>query len=190
MKKRNWIILVIIFICLDIVIFYTIYPSSPAGNISSTLEQEKNETQTPEKTPKITLPWSSEGSPEESGGESGGSEGISGGGSEGTKNKTKVKVNYTLNIDSSPPNLKVITNYSVNNVILNIENETPYSVEIEQDTFACIILSQISGSGIISYEVDGKTCEPSLCLGFIGCSIFMNAPHSAMVYYKPTNVTG
>jgi len=194
MKKRHWIILIIIFICFDLIVFYILYSSSPVQNIPGVSpEQEKNETQTPWKFPKITFPWSSEGSEGEGAGGSGGGEGGegSGGGGGGSEEpEPKIKVNYTLSIDSLPPALRVLTNYSVNDVILNVEQESPYLVEIESDTFACILLTQVSGSGVISYEVDNNTCEPSLCLGFMGCSIYMNMPHSSMVRFTPANVTG
>ena len=68
---------------------------------------------------------------------------------------------------------------------MNIENTTPYSVEIESNTIACVLLTQVSISGTIRWELDGKDCEPSMCLGFIGCSILMDKPHTAVVYYTP-----
>ena len=110
-----------------------------------------------------------------------------GGGSEDigySSNVTKEKVNYTLNIESLPEGLQVLANSSMNNNYSTYQNNTPYSVEVESDTVACVLLTtSIKSGSVVWWEIDGEDCPASLCAGFTGCSMYMDRSHSVVVYY-------
>ena len=68
---------------------------------------------------------------------------------------------------------------------LVVSNNTQYSVEIESGTAPCVLLTSTVKSGsVIKWELDGEECAPYLCSGFIGCSMLMDGPHTAVVFYS------
>jgi hypothetical protein len=179
MKKRYWVILLVVFICLDIIIFYIFSPSSLQNIISPSPEQQEgNETQNPWRFPKITFPWSSE---EPSGGAggaggTGGEGGAEGTGGEGTELPV-IKNNYTLFVNSTH-NLEVLVTYTVNNIVFNETISLPFSLEVQEDAYAC--LSETTGSGTIRWLMENEIdCPFSDCAGNpYGCSILMDRNHS------------
>jgi len=188
MKKRHLSILLIIPILAVIIIFYYLTLPSPFIPFSNLEESQIQENRTPVSS-SSSLPEQTGETPTTGGGAEGGGEGEEtgeggeGGGGSGPPSNYTPKINYTLNIDSFPSGLEVLTNYSIDNVILNIRDISPYSVEIESDTVACVLLTTKVTGGIIRWELDSEDCEPSICVGFIGCRILMDKPHTAFVYY-------
>jgi len=180
MKKRYLLILVIVLILAVAIIYYLtlLVPFIPGISLTGSQAQEN---ETPFRSPS-TSPWQTE---ETTSGEGEGG-GESGRGGMGTGNLSDYtqKINYTLNIDSSPQPFNIRTNYSINNVILNVEDTAPYSVEIESDTIACVLLTSDIPGGSVEWKLDGERCEPLLCLGFLGCSMLMDKPHTVVVYVE------
>jgi len=188
LKRLIFPVLVISFVLVLIIAYYAFFTDKPIQitNIPSLFWEQRNETQetlptTPEETTQTTGTPGGMGS---SGGEGGIGTTGGGGGEEGGE-PPQVKINYTLSIDSFPSELAVFTNYSIDDIFFDVTETTPYSVEIESDTTACVLLTQVGGSGVIRWEVDEQECPPTLCSGFIGCNIIMDEPHTAIVFYTP-----
>jgi hypothetical protein len=182
MKRKYWIIGIIIFIVIDIIIFLVLYPSSPAQNIPGVSpEQQDNETETPWRFPKITFPWSSEetsGSGAE-GGSGGAGEGSGAGGAGSGEPEVYVPPYYTLYVESDPSNLEVFVNYTVDGVILNITQEAPYSLIIDSGSTACLVAAKIRGSGTLKWIKDGEQCPATECYSpFYGCAVLMDSDHT------------
>jgi len=179
MKKKHWIILIIAFICVDLIVFYALYPSSPAQNIPSVSagQEGENETQIPGE---FTFPGFSEEPSEGSGGEGGSGEGGTGGSGEGGEEPTGPTgpVNYTLYIKSDPSNLSVFVNYSIDGIILNATEAAPYSLKVDGDSFACVLASELKGSGTLKWTKDNEDCMSSLCYPpYYGCEVLMDSNH-------------
>jgi hypothetical protein len=181
MKKRKLGAIIVASILIILVVFILL-PSPVQNIIIPSTEESGNETTTPFR---FNFPWQTSTTQEAGGGAGGAGEGEGGGGGGGGEEIPYVppKINYTLNIESYPYPLTVRTNYSINNVILNVEDTPPYSVEIESDTMACVLLISVPGTGTIKWTLDGEDCEASLCTGYMGCSMLMNKPHTAIVYH-------
>jgi len=186
MKKKHWIILIIAFIIVDLIVFYALYPSSPAQNIPgvSAGQEEENETQIPGE---FTFPGSS-GEPSEGSGEGGsgeGGEGGAGGSGGGEETPTpKGPVNYTLYIKSNPSNLSVFVNYSVNGIIFTATEAAPYSLKVGGESTACVLASELKGSGTLKWTKDGGDCTSSLCYPpYFGCEVLMDSDHTVTEHW-------
>ena len=184
MRKRNWIIFIIIFICVDLIIFYVLYPSSPAQNIpgvSPERQEGENETQTSEE---LTFPGFPEEPSEGSGGEGGSGEGGSGGSGGEEPTGPTGPVNYTLYIVSEPSNLSVFVNYSINGIILNTTDTAPYSLKVDGNSIVCVLAYELKGSGTLKWTKDGENCISSLCyLPFFGCEVLMDSDHTVTEHW-------
>ena len=171
---------------LIILLVFILLPSPIQNIIIPSIEESENETRTPFR---FTFPWQTSTTQETAGGGAGGAGeggGAGGGGSGEEIPYVPPKINYTLNIESYSYPLIVRTNYSINNVILNVEDTAPYSVAIESDTIACVLLISVPSGGTMKWTLDGEDCEASLCLGYMGCSMLMDKPHTAIVYHIGT----
>ncbi|NIO44699.1 MAG: hypothetical protein GTN36_04060 [Candidatus Aenigmarchaeota archaeon] len=189
MKKRNWIIFIILFIVADLIIFYIFYPSSPAQDIFSTSTEQQegeNETQTPDESTFPELPEEpSEGSGGEGGSGSGeGGSGGSGGGGEEPTGPTGP-VNYTLYVKSEPSNLSVFVNYSIDGTVLTATDDAPYSLRVDGNSIACVLAAELKGSGTLKWTKDGEDCISSLCYPpFFGCEVLMDSDHTVTEHWN------
>jgi hypothetical protein len=187
MRKRFLIILTACVALAVIVIFiFMSLPSekNPLGNIfNPSPDQGNNGTPSSWKFPNITFPWSSKPSGSGAGAGSGGSggSGSKGGGSGGNATQPQViKRNYTLFVNSTH-NLGVLVIYTVNKIVFNETKSLPFSLDVQEDTSAC--LSETTGSGTIRWLMDdGSDCPFSDCAGGLyGCSILMNSNRSVTI---------
>lgn len=181
MRKR-FLIILIACVVIAVIAFLIFMPSpsgkSPLENIFNAPNQEKNGTQSPWKFPNITFPWSPK--PSESDGSGSGGSGSKSGGSGGSVKQPIIKNNYTLYVNSTH-NLEVLAIYTVNNVVINETKSLPFSIDVQEDTSAC--LAETTGSGTIRWLMDdGNDCPFSDCAGGLyDCSITMNGNHSVTV---------
>jgi len=174
--KKQYLWLLPVVIILIIVAFYLL--SSEPSIIEIIQEQTEATEETTGVTPAERV--SQNITEDEANATGGGSEGGKGGSS-----YTVEKVNYTLSTDSFPEGLRILINYSMNGEYNITEKYAPYSVEVESGTAACALLtSSVKGGTVIKWELDGEDCELVLCAGFMGCGIFMDSPHTAVVYYS------
>jgi hypothetical protein len=85
---------------------------------------------------------------------------------------------YTLSIDSIPPQLDVYIEYMSNDTVINETKQTPFSLELEENTVACVADS--TGYEGIFWLLDEVGCEFANCGDFEwGCSITMDSDHNA-----------
>jgi hypothetical protein len=185
MRKRFLIILIA---CVAVIVFFIFMslPSekNPLENIFNlSPDQGNNETRNPWKFPNITFPWSSKPSVNDAGAGSGGSgdSGSKGGGPGGNVTQPPViKRNYTLFVNSTH-NLEILSIYTVNNAVIRETKPLPFSLDVQENTSAC--LAETTGSGTIRWLMeDGSDCPFSDCAGDLyGCSILMNSNHSVTI---------
>jgi len=185
MRKRFLIILIA---CVAVIVFFIFMSltsgKNPLENIfNPSPDQGNNETQNPWRFPNITFPWSSKPSVNDAGAGSGGSggSGSKGGGSGGNITQPPViKRNYTLFVNSTH-NLEVLAIYTVNNFVINETKNLPFSLGVQEGSYAC--LSETTGSGTIRWLIDdGSDCPFSECAGGLyGCSILMDSNHSVTI---------
>ncbi|NIM47561.1 MAG: hypothetical protein GTN40_05405 [Candidatus Aenigmarchaeota archaeon] len=189
MKKKHWIIFIILFVCVDLIIFYFLYPSLPAQTvpiISPEQQDGEGETETPGN---LTFPWSpqessgTEGAGPEEGGEGGG-EGGSGGSGGGEETTPTGPLIYTLRIQSDPSNLSVFVNYNINGIVSNITQMAPFSLEVDSNSVACVLAYELRGSGTLKWTKDGEECISSSCYPpFFGCEVLMDSDHTVTEHW-------
>lgn len=171
-------ILIILMICVFIIIatlfiYYSITPyEEEPVNISDQIGNETNGTAVPFKFPRIVFPWT----PKKPSAGSGGSSG-KGGSSSGNATIPKVYKNYTLFINSTHA-LEVSIIYTINDVIFTEIKSLPFSLNVQENTYACI--SETTRSGTIRWLMeDGTDCPFSDCSGRLySCNILMDRDHS------------
>ncbi|MFH0929206.1 MAG: hypothetical protein V1818_02495 [Candidatus Aenigmatarchaeota archaeon] len=177
MEKRYIMIILALSILVIAAILYFLTPSRVLSEIiTGDIQTEENES---ERAARISqnVTGNETGAVSEGGGGTGGT-----GGSE---DYTVEKVNYTISVDSQPEGLGILVNYSMNSNYSTIRKYAPYSVEAESGTEACVLLTtSVKGGSVVTWDIDGEDCVPSICAGFMGCSIFMDMHHTAIVYYS------
>ena len=185
MRRLFLTILAIVAILIVITVYYVFLSGAPTIQefLNSSQGNQDNKTSFPFNIP-FLFPGTS-GS-KSGGGSSGGEEGGAAGGSGskgGTTETPIVKINYTLDVDSSPSDLSIFTDYFINGVEFDTTQKAPYSLQIEEGTNACVILTDITVSGVIRWVLDGNDCPATICKGWQGCSVPMNGNHKVTVYY-------
>jgi hypothetical protein len=191
MRRLFLTILAIVGILIVITVYYVFIPGAPTIQefLNSSQGNQDNKTSFPFNIPFLFPGTSGSKSGGGAGGSSGGEEGgaAGGGGSKGGTTETPiVKINYTLDVDSVPSYLSIFTDYFINGVEFNTTQTAPYSLQIEEGTNACVILTHITVSGVIRWVLDGNDCPSSECKGWQGCSVPMNSNHKVTVYYTTT----
>ena len=184
MRKIYLALLIVVLILIVIAVYYFSTSTAPSIIIETILgviqEQETETPTSPSATPSQQIKKNATGG----GGAGGEDEGIGGSGPEIPANATKV--NYTLNVNSFPEGLQMLTNYSINDISIVFEGSAPYSVLVESGTMACVLLSSnVKGGTVINWLVDGEgECISYPCSGFTGCGIYMDGPHTVSVYFS------
>jgi hypothetical protein len=177
MRRKRFFATIMIFIVLASVIYlyFAVFTNSPLGGYVNPSPEEQENGTTPWKFPKFTFPWSS-GDKNSGGG--GGS--LSGGGGEGGSNVTLPKNNFTLFINSTH-DLQVLVKYTANDVVYSETERLPFSLDIQEKTYAC--LSETTGSGTIRWLLsNGTDCPFSDCGGTLyDCELYMNSNYSVTV---------
>jgi hypothetical protein len=174
MKKRYSSILIIALFIIAVVAYYSYLPL-PYSN----LNEPGNQTQEDRSFFRfpIIFPWQTKN---ETGTPGGGSV-TKGGGVGGTKVETpRVINNYTLSINSTH-NLEVSISYTFNNTAFNEIKTLPFSLDVQEDTHAC--LSETTGSGTIRWLINNETdCPYSDCAGGIySCNLLIDKNYSIML---------
>lgn len=185
MRKRylSVLITVIVFV---IAFYYLSLPTSPP-NILNQLQSQGNQTQENRSFFNFPfIPGQSNKEPSSGGGSGGGSGGSSSGGSKGgssgqTNQTNTPKIYYTLNIDSGFGSTDIITAYYENDTSYNITKKTPYSIDIEANTEACVAAAS-SYTGYF-WAVDQSSCDMINCGDYpSGCKITMDKPHNVTIF--------
>lgn len=169
---RNLVLIIaVVFVCFILLIVFTSY--SPSG-ISEDEGEGASVFRLPFRIPFITP--SDEG---ETGGGSGSGTTTGGASGGGSGNETPyVPSIYNLSIDSIPSQLEVYTEYVSNDTVVNETKPTPFSLELKENTVACV--ADATGYEGIFWLLDEVGCEFSKCGEFEwGCSITMDSDHDA-----------
>jgi hypothetical protein len=172
MRKLFLVLIVIAFILITFVLYSFLSPRS-----TTLLTGENGESfELPFEIPFISSESEEETTTPQGAGGMGtaGEEGIGSGG----EAPSGPKVNYTLNIDSIPSDLTIYVEYYVNNTLFNTTQITPFSLEIEEGTTACVV--EVTGYEGIFWLLDEIGCEFVDCGEHEwGCSMFMDGSHVA-----------
>lgn len=206
MRKRYLIIIIIIFLVVSTfsIMFYLSLPTTFPNVFNEPLDQGNG---TEENKGFLglpfKLPWqtTTQTTSNESSGGGGGQQGGGGGGAGGstgdnTTNPTLPTPEvYTLSINSIPASLRIYTGYYINSVISSSASDTPYNLEVDTNSRACVIPAFVI-NGSLRWTVDGQGCQFAVCEEFsynrteilytdYGCLINMNNDRSVTLYYNP-----
>jgi len=180
MRKRYFLVLVAL-----ISIFITVYFLTLSTPFSVLNEPDsQNETQDNKNPFNFIFPWQSGNPTSESG--SSGSIGSSGGESGGSSSANQTvnntpKINYTLSLESGFGDIDLTTFYYEGNVLRNITQKTPYSIDIEAGTKACVV--EISNYTGYYWTLDNVPYDMSGCNNYSnGIIINMDNPHNATLW--------
>jgi hypothetical protein len=183
MRRKRFFITAIV--CLAVIFaVYTYYAafSSPLGENSTPYPENNDGNSTePWKFPKINFPWSANDSSGGSGSQGGGSAGSgsspSAGGEGNVIKQALPKNNFTLFVNSTH-NLQVSVKYLIDDVAYNETRLLPFSVDVQENTYAC--LSETTRSGTIRWLIEnGTDCPFSDCGGTLyDCELYMNGNYS------------
>jgi len=184
MRKR-YLALIIAIILIFITVTAVYYLSLPTSipNILNEPKNQGNESQG--NVNPFSLPTNQTTTNKSSGGGGGGGGGEAGGGGTGAGGSTGQpnipKVYYALNIDSGFGSTDIVTFYYENDTLVNTTRKTPYSIDIEANTEACVA----AASAYTGYfwTIDQNNCDMTNCGDYpSGCNITVDGPHNITIH--------
>jgi hypothetical protein len=185
MRKR-YLLVIIVLILIVSIFSITYYLSLPTTFPNAFNEPQNQGNETSTSILPFRFPWEAVQTTtnKSSGGGGGGGGQQGGGGGEATTNQSNItipKIKYTLNIDSGFGAIDIITLYYFNGILINLIKTTPYSIDIDADTTACV--AEVSNYTGYYWTLDNIPYSMSSCSNYSnGAIVTMDKIHNITLW--------